>query len=258
MQIVKPTCSRIILGVLTAIVLCSFWDRKLNKLSIIYIGDSITECLALKNPGLHSPAAVASAKLKSQGFYINYSNQGHGGATTVDFLPGTIYYKSVCAVADSMVQEPSNMILFSILLGANDSAIEGPNGAPVSPIAYRKNLIKIVRDLLDKYSGAKVIIHKPLWYSSNTYNSAKYLEEGASRVTAYRTEIDSVIKYFHSLGNFSVLKGDDKAFHYFKKTHRRTMLHEDGRRGIFFLHPNEIGSLDLGQYWARAIYSKCL
>jgi hypothetical protein len=47
--------------------------------------------------------------------------------------------------------------------------------------------------------------------------------------------------------------GDSDAFDYFQQKHRKYMFAEDGKAGIFYLHPNEAGARKLARFWARGI-----
>ncbi len=146
-------------------------------------------------------------------------------------------------------------LVFSIMLGTNDSAIEGPNGSPVSPENYRLNLETIINELIKKYPNCKVIINYPLWYSTNTYNGAKYLAAGLARLKTYSPEIKKLVKSYGVKQPGHVFGGDQSGFAYFEKTHLSTMKHERGHLGIFFLHPDEQGAAALGKFWGIAIYN---
>ena len=85
-------------------------------------------------PKDQAPPALASLMLQKElsTSLINYSNQGISGFTTVDFLPRT---NTAFARVESAARSFNNdkaLLVFSIMLGTNDSAISGPNGAPVS------------------------------------------------------------------------------------------------------------------------------
>jgi len=227
-----------------------------HKLNIVYIGDSITEGGWLDNASEQSPPAQTSAYLNDQATIatVNFSNQGHSGFTTVNFLPGTATFTAVETAANSF-SDKSSQLVFSIMLGTNDSAMTGTKGAPVSPENYYTNLKSITDQLLKDFPQSKVIIHLPLWYSPNTYNSAKYLQEGLNRLQSYSSPIKKLVKSYKGQ---SVFLGDTSAFDYFKKNHLTKLRPEDGKQGTFYLHPNKEGAADLGVFWGKAIYAVIL
>jgi hypothetical protein len=139
------------------------------------------------------------------------------------------------------------------MLGTNDSAIEGPLGSPVSSRDYGKNMKVIIDRLLEDYPDSKIIIHHPIWYSSNTYNRSKYLQEGLTRLQTYFPVIDALVKNYSKTNPGQVFTGDKLAFSYFKEHHLTHMEHENGQQGIFYLHPNKKGSNELGRFWGKAI-----
>jgi lysophospholipase L1-like esterase len=220
--------------------------------NIVFIGDSITI-----GGGEKSPPNRCAEYLKQQPYieHIAFSNQGVSGATTVDFLPsqGKLFPKVVEA-ANKFKDDPSSGLIFSLMLGTNDSAVSGTNGSPVSLENYRKNIKEIADKLLKDYPGSKIILHRPIWYSETTQNSSVYLLEGQLRVTAYALELESLIR-FYSLTSAKnrVFLGDEKAYHYFKTHHESTMRHETGAKGTFYLHPDDRGADILGRFWGAAI-----
>jgi len=231
--------------------------QKEKDIHIIYIGDSITEGVQLSDPASQAPPATASAYIKSQDGIgrLDFSNQGHSGFTTVDFLPGTRTFKELEQAASGLAGKPG-LLVFSIMLGTNDSAIHGPNGSPVSPDAYRANLNAIVGTLLKDYPGCMIIIHHPTWYSPNTYNGAQYLQEGLDRLQSYFPEIRKLVNSYAASHPGQVYAGDTNAFAYFKKEHLSSLIPENGHQGTFYLHPNEAGAKTLGIFWAKAIYRR--
>src|SRR5665213_2767099 len=150
-----------------------------QSLNIVYIGDSITQGVQLDDPPAEAPPATASTWLRKQKRIgkVEFSNQGVSGFTTVDFLPSTntVFARADHAAAD--FKDKKAMLIFSILLGTNDSASDGPNGSPVSAQQYHDNLKTIIDQLLKHFPKAKVIIQRPIWYSPNTYNGARYLQD---------------------------------------------------------------------------------
>lgn len=230
-----------------------------KKLAIVFIGNSITERPGTK--GGEAPPFYTTEFLKTKKGIadVRFANAGKSGATTVDFLPGSgKRFAKVISSADELTGKyPDYQLIFSIKLGTNDSAIHGPNGSPVSPENYRKNLETIINELLSRYPTSKVIVNHGIWYSTNTYNGSKYLEEGLLRLQSYFPQVDKMVKEYRNTHKGRVLLGDTKAFRYFKKHHEKLFLPENGQQGIFYLHPNEEGAKVLGNYWANAI-SKAL
>jgi lysophospholipase L1-like esterase len=229
-------------------------NKKERRLCIVFIGNSITE----GKGGVNSvpPPTHAANFLKAQRGITDvlFANAGKSGATTLDFLPenGKQFVK-VTKAADSLSLHKDYQLLFSIKLGTNDSAMEGPNGAPVSKENYRKNMEVIIHALLDKYPGSKVIVHHPIWYSTNTYNRSKYLQEGLNRLESYIPQINQMMKEYRVTHPGRVFVGDVKAFNHFKKNYLKLLKPENGQQGTFYLHPNEEGVAVLGRYWGKAI-----
>jgi len=246
------TCILCCIGLLFSTA-TSFAQRK--SLNIVYIGNSITYGAGLADPAKQAPPVMASAWLQKQKGIdsINFSNQGHSGYTTLDFLPGTPAFIQVEQAAQSFKNKAAALI-FSIKIGTNDSAVKGTHGAPVSTNDYTANLKAITDQLLKDFPAAIVIYQHPLWYSPNTQNGATYLQEGLTRLQSYIPLIDSLDADYKATNPSRVFIGDTKAFEYFKANHLTDFQPEQGRQGIFYLHPNEKGAIALGEFWAKAIY----
>src|ERR1700744_2977974 len=166
-----------------------------QDINIVYIGDSITQGVQLDDPATEAPPATASAWLSKQKGIgkVEFSNQGVSGFTTVDFLPSTNTVFPRADQAAANFKDKKATLIFSILLGTNDSAGDGPNGSPVSEEQYHDNLNTIIDKLLKHFPNAKVIIQRPIWYSPNTYNGARYLQEGLTRLQSYFPQIDKLV-----------------------------------------------------------------
>ena len=237
---------------LVILAICSFYFSTRQSVNIVFIGDSITE----GEDSLTAPPVFAAGFLEKQlgAGNVKFSNQGVSGKTTVDFLPATAtHFNEVVKAADNFYADKQATLIFSIMLGTNDSAIDGPLGSPVSSESYGNNLKIIIDSLLKNYPGSKIIIHHPIWYSPNTYNRSKYLQEGLTRLQTYFPAIDALVKNYSKTNPGHVFAGDKNAFNYFKAHHLTHMQHENGQQGIFYLHPNEKGSKELGRFWAEAI-----
>ncbi len=238
-------------------VLFSFSASPKKELDIVFIGDSITAGTGLKTNTEHSPPIYACIYLKQESRIgdVKFSNQGVSGFTTVDFLPSTGEFKKVVDAARVYSKDTQALLIFSIMLGTNDSAMDGPNGSPVSPAAYRLNLKAICDSLLYDYPQSKIVINHPIWYSPNTHNGSTYLQDGLTRLQRYFPEIDSLVKDYSVAHHGHVFNGDKHAFGYFKKNYLTDLQGEQGKDGIFYLHPNDKGSEALGNFWGRAILS---
>ena len=238
---------------LSFLLFAAFRIADSKKINIVFIGDSITE-------GQHNPAiqpsvyAVNYLRHKLNTDSIAQANCGVSGKTTLDYLPSEDLFKNVLTSADSFYADNKAQLIFSFMLGTNDSAMKGTHGAPVSAADYSKNMTIIVDSLLKRYPSCKVVLNSPIWYSPNTYNSSMYLAEGLARLQSYFPEIDNMVKNYASTHPGHVFKGDTKGFKYFKENFNDALKHEQGVQGTFFLHPNDKGAARLGELWAKAIY----
>lgn len=229
-----------------------------KDLNIVYIGDSITAGGQMSDPTTEAPPATASDWLRKQKDIgkVNFSNQGVSGFTTVDFLPSThTVFVNVDKAAKAFDDKQATLI-FSIMLGTNDSACDGPNGSPVSADQYHNNLKAIIDNLLKNFPDSKIIIQLPTWYSPNTYNGARYLQEGLTRLQSYFPEIDKLVAEYSQSNPKHVFASGDEAFQYFKSNYLTESNPEQGHEGIFYLHPNKKGSKSLGEIWAAEIYKQ--
>jgi lysophospholipase L1-like esterase len=179
---------------------------------------------------------------------------GLSGYTTVNFLPGHPTFANVKVAADLFYADYRSILLFSIMLGANDSAIQGPAGSPVIPSDYRANLKTMADSLIAAYPNCKIVINYPIWYSEKTHNrGASYLIEGQKRVILYQKEIDTLVDLYQGLKPGHVFMGDKKAYTYFKKNFLTDLNEQTGPDGIYYLHPNEKGDRALAGFWCKAI-----
>lgn len=233
-----------------------FSQGKKNNLHIIFIGNSISEGSLLENPKQEAAPVKASEYLEKQDKVENlkYINCGKSGATTVDFLPASEnLFVNVKKAADELYDKNSSLI-FSIMLGTNDSAEKGPNGSPISPPQYYTNMKVIMDELHSLYPSAIFVLHHPIWYSPNTHNGSVYLQAGLNRLQSYYPVIDKLVSDYAATQPNMVYKGDTDGFEYFKKNYEAEFTHENGHAGPFFLHPNKNGAAKLGEFWGKAIY----
>lgn len=221
-----------------ALMLCCFYspfsiaqNQAKPNLNIVFIGNSITHGSGLKDFKTMAPPNFTLQFLQESRQFgdIKISNQGVSGYTTVNFLPETNTVFNKVEDAARSFSNKNAQLLFSVILGTNDSAIQGPLGAPFSPENYQHNLKTIADKLLQDFPGCKIVFHHPLWYSTNTYNGSKYLAEGLARLQSYFPQIDSLVKNYDKTNPHQVFLGDKKGFAYFQKNHEALMQHENGK-----------------------------
>jgi len=239
---------------ISALALCSFALREKPSINVVFIGDSITHGTTQKG---ETPPNYADSALEQSGKFkkVQVSNQGVSGFTTFDFLPATHKaYPKVRAVADVFYADKQALLIFSIMLGTNDSAIKGPTGSPVSTENYHQNLKTIVDSLLAAYPNCKIVLNYPTWYSNNTHNrGAAYMQEGFDRLNSYFPQIDALVKEYKKSNPHHVFVGDKDAFKYFELNYLTDLKAENGLDGVFYLHPNKKGDVALGKFWCDAI-----
>lgn len=222
-------------------------DPKAN-INLLFIGNSITAGATLSNPSTQAPPIVCG-KLVEQatGVTTNVYNGGHSGITTLGFLPGRNDFNRVLAAAKDYKNNNGGLIYFSIMLGTNDSACTTTEGAPVSPDTYGANIKKIIDALIDGVPGCKILINYPIWYSPNTHNSAKYLQEGLDRLRSYYPVLDTIVKEYDQ-----VYAGNPGVWEFFEYN-KELFTAENGHAGTFFLHPNLEGAQRLAEQWAKSL-----
>lgn len=242
-------------------VLAAKRDTTRQDLNIVFIGNSITHGAGLKDWQTEAPPNETCAWLRQQPGvgHVDFANQGYSGHTTVDFLPATAKdFTKAEAAANAFINKKA-LLVFSIILGTNDSAIKGPNGAPLSKEDYQTNLQTIVGQLLKDFPNCKIVIEHPTWYSPNTHNrGAAYMQEGLTRLQTYFPKIKTTVKSFAKTNPKQVFLGDTEAFDFFKKHAEQYLQHENGLDGVFYLHPNKDGAVVLGDFWAKAIYKNVI
>lgn len=226
-----------------------------DTVDIVYIGDSITYGGLLHSPDTQAPPVVCTELLRNRlpktSFFM--SNQGRNGHTTVDVLPSSnLDFPKIEEAATHLQVEHPGRLVFSIMLGTNDSAESGPNGSPVSAEKYGENLRTITSRLLLEYPESVVIINRPSWYSPNTHNGAIYDKPGLDRLQTYFSVITSVVRSFSGAPD-RVYEGDTTAFDYFASHYQTDLSPEEGHEGTFYLHPDVQGAQALGELWSTAI-----
>ncbi|SOD11767.1 GDSL-type esterase/lipase family protein [Pedobacter xixiisoli] len=236
--------------------LSGYAQQQKKDLNIVFIGNSITYGGGLADRAKDAPTNETCAWLRLQAGVgnVEFSNQGVSGHTSVDVLPKTnTDFPTVLKAARSFANTDA-LLIFSIKLGTNDSAVKGPKGAPVSNKDYYNNLKVITDSLLSAFPKSKIIYQQPIWYSPNTHNRSTYMQEGLDRLQTYGPELRKLVKYYKKANPGSVYLGDIKAFRFFKKHHEQYLAPEQGTHGTFYLHPNKEGAHILGDFWAKAIY----
>lgn len=98
--------------------------------NIVYIGNSITQGALLKTPVTEAPPVQASQYIEQATKQsVAFRNCGVSGTTTLDFLPiAERQFPNVKSAAQELSQRKGTL-LFSIMLGTNDSACNGPFGS---------------------------------------------------------------------------------------------------------------------------------
>ena len=225
---------------------------------IVFVGDSITYGATLADPATQASAVQCMQSLGTRfNVGVRMSNQGHSGSTTVDWLPSspynTGYFQGAVAAAAALESNQPGQLIFSIMLGVNDSAQSGPDGSPVSPTNYLANLQSIVNQFLADYTNAYIFVHYPTWYSTNTHNGAIYDAAGLTRLQTYFPEIEQLLSNCAVIHPGLVFAGDKLAFNNFSNNYLTEMTPESGVEGTFYLHPNAAGAIVLGGLWANAI-----
>lgn len=224
---------------------------------IVFVGDSITAGATLSNPVVESPPMQCAQCLGQQySMVVQMSNQGHSGHTTVDWLPSTNVmsdFHLATVAARALESHQPGQLIFSIMLGANDSAQYGPRGSPVSPAGFQRNLQAIIDQFLVQFPKADIFVHYPIFYSTNTQNGALYGPVGFTRLKSYLPVIDQLILNNATTHPGRVFAGDKLAFDFFATNYLADLTAESGVQGTFYLHPNAQGAVILGKFWASAI-----
>ncbi|MBR5276964.1 MAG: alpha/beta hydrolase fold domain-containing protein [Bacteroidaceae bacterium] len=221
---------------------------KEDCINLLFIGNSITYGAGLSFPATEAPPAVCRELVESAtGITTNLYNGGHSGITTLGFMPGRDDLTRLITAAKAFQKNNNGPIYISIMLGTNDSAMSGPEGAPVSPDNYKANMKAIIDELISKIPGCKILLNYPIWYSPNTYNGGKYLQEGLDRLRSYYPYIDEITQEYEQ-----VIAGDRQSWEYFEDNNA-LFIAESGYSGTFYLHPNAQGARRLAEVWTSKI-----
>ncbi|MBO4801501.1 MAG: alpha/beta hydrolase fold domain-containing protein [Bacteroidaceae bacterium] len=219
-----------------------------DNINLLFIGNSITAGATLSNASTQAPPIVCGKLVEgATGVTTNVYNGGHSGITTLGFLPGRDDFIRLLAAAKAYQKNNGGLTYVSIMLGTNDSACSGTEGAPVSPDTYGTNIRKIIDALIAGVPGCKIVLNYPIWYSPSTHNGATYLQEGLDRLHSYYPVLDEIIKEYDQ-----VYAGYRGVWEFFEDN-KVLFTKENGNSGEFFLHPNAQGAQRLAEIWARSL-----
>lgn len=222
-------------------------DPKEN-INLLFIGNSITAGATLSNASTQAPPIVCRSLIQNAtGITTNVYNGGHSGITTWGYLPGRDDFSRIVASAKAFKKQNGGLTYISIMLGTNDSACTGTEGAPVSPDAYGNNIKTIIDALIEAVPDCKILLNYPIWYSPNTHNGATYLQEGLDRLHSYYPILDAIVEEYSQ-----VYAGNRGVWEYFEDN-KVLFTKEAGNSGNFFLHPNVIGAQRLAEIWAKSL-----
>ncbi len=222
-------------------------DKKAN-INLLFIGNSITYGAGLSTPDTQAPPAVCRSLVENAtGITTNVYNGGHSGITTLGFLPGRDDFSRVVSAAKALQRNNGGNVYFSIMLGTNDSAISGPEGSPVNTNTYQANMKAIIEKLIEQVPDCKILLNYPIWYSPNTHNGGKYLQEGLDRLRSYYPIIDALVDEYDQ-----VYAGNRNVWDYFEDN-LSLFIAESGYSGTFFLHPNATGAARLAEVWSKSL-----
>ena len=242
-----------------------------QPLAVVCIGDSITYGSGVTNAGTVNlptmPGYLIAKLARLFGIRtVTGSNQGHDGYTTVDFVPtGSTYAAARSAMTTLLTATPSALPVFSIMLGTNDSSQSGadnsPNSSPASPSQFNTSLKAIITQLLTDFSGCKIFVHCPTWYSPNTgATNAVKQQIGLSALVSYLPVIKAIPAAYATSNPGRVFLGDAYAFQWFAQNYNAELQTESGSDGNYRIHPlgtagadGLIGTQVLGEFHAEAI-----
>ena len=218
-----------------------------QNINLLFIGNSITAGALLGNASQQAPPIVCRALIEeATGVTTNVFNGGHSGITTFGYLPGRDDFTRIVNNARTF-QKNGGRIYISIMLGTNDSACHGPEGAPVAPDVYAGNIRTIIDKLIENIPDCRIVLNYPIWYSPSTYNSSKYLQEGLDRLHSYYPVLDEIIAQYDQ-----VYAGNRGVWEYFENNFA-LFTRENGNEGYFYLHPNQNGAVRLAEIWANSL-----
>jgi len=214
-----------------------------QSLNVVFIGDSITYGYLLTAPAEEAPPIRTAAVLQGMQCFTNvcFTNCGRNAFRTDQFLPerpGSAW-PQVRLAGDSYTNK-TGLLLFSIMLGANDSVV-------FTPAQYGSNLTSLVNALLGSYPNSQIVIHHPLWYSKVPSTRPDILFQ-------YIPVIDALVGTFGQSLPGRVHLGDIKGWDIVEEDHEAICFKETRDSLPYYIHPNVTGATILGKCWAEAIY----
>ena len=222
-------------------------DPKEN-INLLFIGNSITAGATLSNASSQAPPIVCRALVEeATEVTTNVYNGGHSGITTFGYLPGRDDFTRIVNNAKIFRRQNGGLIYISIMLGTNDSACTGTEGAPVALDTYGENIRTIINTLIESVPDCRILLNYPIWYSPSTYNGAKYLQEGLDRLHSYYPVLDTIVEEYDQ-----VFAGNRGVWEYFENN-KALFTRENGNAGYFYLHPNVNGAKRLAEIWAKSL-----
>lgn len=248
MKALKSLCAMLLLLVAGTIFTGKLYADTVSNINLLFIGNSITAGATINNARSFAPPFICSnAVQEATGIKVNFYNGGHSGITTGGFLPGGRDFTNVANKAREF-ESNKGPIYFSIMLGTNDSSYGSANGGGyVGNEEYKANLKKIIDKLIETVPTCKILLNYPLWYSPNTHNGARYLQESLDRLQNFYPVLDAIIAEYDQ-----VYAGNRAVWEYFENN-KTLFTQENGNSGIFQLHPNALGAQRLGEIWAKSL-----
>ena len=255
---------RKILTTIFCLTACLLVAAQGNSYNIVFIGNSITYGALHSRREATAPPTVCSRWLSQQDGVdsVYFQNCGRSGRTTYHFLPNaadvvpagdkTYFGDVVSKTRDLTEAHPGLPLIFSIMLGTNDSA-ERPRNHRTTPENYVSNMVSIIHGLHERWPDAHVVLQRPTYYSPGIHTQGGSLLNDTSlyMLTTYYKHFQQIISQCEP-GKVHI--GDHKAYGYFKKHYRTDIFEEKGADGkAFWLHPNEQGAGQLGVFWGKAI-----
>ena len=200
-------------------------------------------CITASAQYIPDDPAFRVGRLDNGMTYYLYHNENPAGVA--EFY--IIHNVGALQEEDTYQRNNGGLIYFSIMLGTNDSACSGTEGAPVSPDTYGTNIKKIIDALIAGVPDCKILLNYPIWYSPSTHNGARYLQEGLDRLHSYYPILDAIVEEYDQ-----VYAGDRAVWDYFEDN-KVLFTSENGNSGTFYLHPNQYGATRLAEVWAHSL-----
>lgn len=224
-----------------------------QPVNLVFIGNSITYGAELSNPSTQAPPVKTAAYVRSHtARNVYYKNCGKSGSATPNWLPGTTLFANADQAASSLQKSHPGVLVFSIMLGTNDTH----EGYKTEPEVYYQNMRTLIEALMTRHPEALFIINYPLWYSPNTHNNAVYLEAGLKRLQTYMPMITQLGEFYQHSARPRVWTGDPTVYSTFENK-TEYFVAENGNSGVFYLHPNTTGGTVLAEIWGKSII-ECL